>query len=109
MLACRRALEFAVDAGFAKLVIKGDKATVMKSIASLPAIMSRLGNVYADIHLLAAGSRCNSFNGVERSANIVAHSLAHYASSIDEDIIWMEESPPPALEALYLDPVPFNE
>lgn len=33
----------------------------------------------------------------------VAHSLAHYAKHLDEDIVWLEDSPPPALEALYLD------
>lgn len=35
VLACWRALEFAVDASFAELVLEGDNATVMKSIVSL--------------------------------------------------------------------------
>nr|POE84676.1 hypothetical protein CFP56_76437 [Quercus suber] len=34
VLVCRKALEFAVDAGFSELVIKGDNISVMKSIAS---------------------------------------------------------------------------
>ena len=34
VLACRKALEFAMDAGFSKLVIEGDNISVMKSIAS---------------------------------------------------------------------------
>lgn len=34
VLACRKALEFAVDAGFSELVIEGDNISVMKSIAS---------------------------------------------------------------------------
>ena len=38
-----------------------------------------------------------------RSANRVAHSLAHYARHIDKDIVWLEDSPPPTLEALYMD------
>ena len=37
-----------------------------------------------------------------RSANNVAHSLARHAKHID-DVVWLEESPPSALEALYLD------
>ncbi|KAK9996031.1 hypothetical protein SO802_020717 [Lithocarpus litseifolius] len=58
VLACHRALELAVDAGFAGLEIEGDNATVMKSLASLRAIKSRLGNIYKDICVLAAGCSC---------------------------------------------------
>ena len=99
VLACRRALEFAMDAGFEELVIEGDNAMVMKSISSLRALRIRLGNIYVDIHLLATGSRCQSFGCVKHTVNTVAHSLACYVRLIDEDIFWMEESPPPAIEA----------
>ena len=107
-LACRIALEFAVDAGFEELVVEGDNATVMKSISSLRALRSRLGNVYGDIHYLAVGSRCLSFGSVKRIANTVAHSLARFARLIDENIVWMEKSPPPAIDALYLDSISLN-
>ena len=40
---------------------------------------------------------------IRRSANRVAHSLARYVRHIDNDIVWLEDSPPPALEALYVD------
>lgn len=53
VLACRGALESAVDAGFARLEIEGDNATVMKSLASLRAIKSRLG--YLRRHPCARG------------------------------------------------------
>ena len=109
VLACRRALMFAVDAGFEELMIEGDNSTIINSIASLWALRSRLGNIHANIHLLATGSRCKSFSCVKCEANSVAHSLARYARNIDEDIFWMEESPPPALEALYLDSLSLNE
>ena len=109
VLACRRVFEFAVDAGFEELVIEGDNATDMKSITSLKALRSRMGNIYANIHLLATGGRCQSFSCVKRNANTVAHSLARYARLIDEDIFLMEESPPLALEALYLDSISLNE
>ena len=38
-----------------------------------------------------------------QSANNVGHSLSRYARQIDENIVWLKDSPPPALEALYLD------
>ena len=40
---------------------------------------------------------------VHREANSVAHSLARHAKNVDDDIVWMEDSPTPALEALYGD------
>ena len=109
VLAFRRALEFTVDAGFEELVIEGDNATGMKSITSLRALQSIMGNIYADIRFLAAGSRCRSFSCDKHNANTVAHFLARYARLIDEDIFWMEESPPLAHESLYLDSISLNE
>ena len=33
-LACRKAMEFAIDAGFSKLVMEGDNSVVMSSVSS---------------------------------------------------------------------------
>ena len=54
VLACRRALEFTIEAGFTELVLEGDNSTVMKSITSPQPNMSRLGHVYEDIKCIAA-------------------------------------------------------
>lgn len=40
---------------------------------------------------------------VKCTANTVAHSLAQYAKNIADETVWLEESPSPALEALYFD------
>ena len=109
VLAYRRALEFAVDDGFEGLMVEGDNSTVIRCISSLRALRSRLGNIYADIYVLATGSKCKSFSFVKCEANSVAHSLARYAKSIVEDIFWMEETPPPAREAVSLDSMFLNE
>ena len=34
LLACRRAIEFAVDAGFSRLIIEGDNSNVIQAISS---------------------------------------------------------------------------
>ena len=34
-LACRKAIEFAVDAGFSKLVIERDNSSIMKVVSAL--------------------------------------------------------------------------
>ena len=105
VLACRQAMEFAIDAGFTDLIVEGDNSTVMKSIVLAQTDWSRLGNIYDDIRCLAGRMRHVEFQGVRRSANGVAHSLARFAKHISEDIVWLVESPPPALEALYLDSI----
>ena len=38
---------------------------------------------------------------VKRSANLVAHLLARYAREVSNEVIWLEDSPPSAMEALY--------
>ena len=49
VLACHRALEFAIDIGFSKLMIEGDSAQALNSIWSNDANQSRLGHVIVDI------------------------------------------------------------
>ena len=58
--------------------------------------LSRLGHVIEDIQVLISGLRCADVGWVKRSANLVA-------KNISDDVIWLEDSPPPALESLYHD------
>ena len=103
VLACRRALEFAVEVGFSDLIMEGDNANVMRSIVSTQADWSRLGTIFDDIRCLAGRLRRVEFRTIRRAANGAAHSLARFARNIREEIVWLEEDPPPALEALYVD------
>ena len=109
VLACRKALEFALDSGFRDLVVEGDNITVMRTMVSPRPNRSKLGHIYVDICMLASGFRSLSVECVKRSANSVAHCLARHACQLDEDMVWLEESPP-ALQALYfLDSMSLNE
>lgn len=92
-----------MDVGFTEVVLEGDCIRVMRSIQSNGMNNSGLGHIYGDIHCLAAGFRAWSVNYVKHITNSVAHSLAKYARQIDDEQVWLEESPPPALEALYFD------
>ena len=103
MLACRKALEFAMDAGFSNMVIEGDNATVMNYLSNSRVAQSRLGHLYGDIQCMVAGLHVFSVNCVACSANSAAHSLACFARCIIDEVVWLEESPPPAFEALYFD------
>ena len=53
ILACRKALEFSINAGFSKLAIEGNNANVMGSITSTGVNQSRLGYIIKDIQSLA--------------------------------------------------------
>ena len=49
VMACRKALEFAIDAGFTEIILEGDNAMVMKMISQAQPNLSRLGLIYEDI------------------------------------------------------------
>ena len=102
-------MEFAIDAGFSELIVEGGNWMVMKAVSSTTPNWSRLGVIYDDIGCLAAGLRCVSFSCTWHSANSVAHSLACYANVLDEEVVRLEDLPPPACDALYFDSTFLNE
>ena len=65
VLACRRALEFTIDAGFSELVIEGDNANIMRSISSTSLDRSRLGHVVEDIQCLIRGLRWGTISCIK--------------------------------------------
>ena len=103
VLVCRHAVEFALGLGFRELVIGGDSATVMRNITDFGTFSYRLSHIFLDIHSFLVGLSCFSISYIHREGNSVAHSLARFAKHISDDVIWIEDSPPPALESLYLD------
>ena len=98
ILACQKALEFAVEAGFQD-VVEGDNVTIMNGLTIVKPGNSLLGNIYEDARRLAMRFRSVSASCVRRSANGVAHSLARFARQLSEDYVWLEEQPIPAIEA----------
>ena len=104
LLACWRGLEFAVDAGFSRLIIEGDNSNVIHAISSSEENNSLFGNVVDDIRHLIRGLLWSEVCCIRRGGNRVAYALAQHAKhTLDEDLYWMEESPPPAMDALYHD------
>ncbi|KAK9993390.1 hypothetical protein SO802_023093 [Lithocarpus litseifolius] len=103
LLAGRKAVEFATDVGFSELVIEGDNRNVMKALSSSLDDRSLLGNVVDDVRHLVYGMHWINFSCIRRGGNRVAHALVQHARNISEDVFWLEDSPPPALNALYQD------
>ena len=103
VMACCKSLEFAVDAGFTEVILEGDNAMVMKTVSQAQPIFSRLGLIYEDIWCLATYFRSISVDCVRHGANSVTHALTRFAKLIENETVWMEEDPPLAMDALYLD------
>ena len=76
-------------------------ATISTNVAN----QSMLGNVVEDIHQLLHGLNWVKISCTKRSGNQVAHTLAHYARHVSEDMYWMEEVPTSAMAALYKDSI----
>ena len=101
MLACRKVIEFTMDDGFSKLVIKGDNANVIKAISSSMANLSLIWNVVEDIHHLIHGLHWVNICCTRSRGKKVAHAPAQHARNISNDMYWMEDSSTPAMETLY--------
>ncbi|KAK9993463.1 hypothetical protein SO802_023166 [Lithocarpus litseifolius] len=96
LLAYRRAIKFAVDAGFSRLVIKGDNSNAIQAISSSEENTSLYGNVVEDIRHLIRGLLWSDICCIRRGENRVAHALAQHARhALDEDLYWVEDLPPP--------------
>ena len=94
--------------GISDLIIEGDNVSVMRVVASNCMDGSRLGNILEDIHCLVSALRWCFVSCVKRSANTVAHSLARFARNVSDELVWIEDSPQPAREALYTDLLIFS-
>ena len=103
LLTCRKAVEFAINVGFSKLVLEGDNVNVMQAISSQEANISLLGNVVEDIKHLIRGLQWVSISHTRCTGNKVAHVLVQHARTSIEDLCWIEDSPPLVIEQLYHD------
>ena len=74
-LACRKAVEVAMDLGFRGVTLEGDDISVMSSISSAGINRARLGFVYDEC--MGRGFKTFHVNHVRsRTTNTVAHSLS---------------------------------
>ena len=76
----------------------------MQAISSVRINGSLLGYVVDDICHLVHCLEWARISITRRGENKVPHALAQHArNSLDNDVNWMEDSPPPAVEALIQD------
>ena len=78
-----RALYFAKDRGFTKLVLEGDALGVINKVNDNTFDLSMIGNFVSEVKLIRRHFLVCSVNHVFRKANKVAHILARDALSFD--------------------------
>ncbi|MBA0692896.1 hypothetical protein Goari_010419 [Gossypium aridum] len=101
--ACERALHFALDMGFRKVVLEGDSLTVIKKLNSIVADRSVLSPISQHIRVLAGVFEEVTYNFVPREANKAAHELAMVGRNLKLPYFWVEEAPSSVVEVAELD------
>ncbi|XP_075665466.1 uncharacterized protein LOC142635146 [Castanea sativa] len=109
VLACRRAVKFSREVGFSQVIIEGDCLNVMRALSVSTENSSMLGHIYEDIKFNFREMQVLSINWVKRGGNMVAYTLAKHARNLINDLYWIEDTPPPAVDTLYYDSLHFNE
>ena len=102
VLAACRALVFAKELGFDRVVVEGDSANTITSINGGHMDLSAMGHVLLDIKSLISCFSFISIQHINREGNCVAHKLARQAASVPF-LVWMESVPPDDFEVYQLD------
>ncbi|MBA0848268.1 hypothetical protein Goshw_030386, partial [Gossypium schwendimanii] len=91
--ACERALYFALDMGFRKVVLEGDSLTVIKKLNLNIVDRSVLSPISQHILFLAGSFKEVTYPFVPREANKAAHELAMDGRNRQFPCFWVEEAP----------------
>ena len=92
MLATCRALVFAKELGFDRVIVEGDSANTITSINGGQMDLSAMGHVLLDIKSLFSCFSYISVQHINREGNCVAHKLARRAANVPF-LVWMESVP----------------
>ena len=93
-MAATTALEFASELGVRQAILEGDSLAVMKALREDEQPLSPTGLLLEDVRFFSQSFEELLYSHTEREGNFVAYSLARYANSIPEFLVWMEDIPP---------------
>lgn len=93
VLATRRALIFAKELGFDRVILEGDSKIAVRAMNSEDYSGAPFGHIISDIKALSSHFRSLVFHHTHRQGNKVAHSLARAACNFSLFCTWMEEVP----------------
>ena len=108
VIVARRALVFAKELRFERVMVEGDSEVIVKAIREKSLLSSVLGHILEDIHVLSSSFSSISFHHIKRIGNCVAHRLAR-RSFCNPLLVWMEEVPPDIVDVYNYDLSLLNE
>ncbi|XP_075633885.1 uncharacterized protein LOC142606414 [Castanea sativa] len=93
VLAARRALIFAKELGFDRVILEGDSEIAIRAMKSEDYSSAPFGHIILDIKALSSHFRSLVFHHTRRRGNKVTHSLARATCNFSPFCTWMEEVP----------------
>ncbi|XP_075656037.1 uncharacterized protein LOC142626133 [Castanea sativa] len=93
-MAAATALVFASELGVRQAILEGDSMAVIKALKEFEDTLSPSGLLLEDIRMFSQRFDTFLYSHTRREGNSVAHSLARYALSIPNFLVWIEDVPP---------------
>ena len=92
-LACLKAVQFALEIGFTRVVFEGDSAVIINALLHSAGELASFGNILDDIRLHSSIFQFVKFVHVSRNCNSVADALAKKDKSNVGTQVWLHDLP----------------
>ena len=92
-LADIKAMDFGMHMGFMRVMMEGDALNIVNRIIRTTPNLSNIGLLVEEARTLMRRFQLCSTQCDRREANIVPHTLAQIALSLDNDLYWVDECP----------------
>ena len=102
-LACRRAVQFALEIGLREVIFEGDSAPVIQAILTGSGDQSAYGNIIDYICCQAAALQFSNFYHVKRNCNLVTDALAKKAKNYTGLQVSLEDLPKDIVHKVFFD------
>ena len=93
VVACQRAVQFALEIGLTQVVVEGDSVTVIEALKNATGQFASYGNILDDIRFQSTNFQFIDFSFTSRACNSVADALAKKANSGVGLQVWLEDLP----------------
>ena len=107
-MAATIALVFASELGVRRAILEGDSMAVIKALKEFEYPLSPSGLLLEDIRMCSQKFDTMLYSHTKRESNSVAHSLARYAISIPDFLVWIKDVPPHIQHLVQADLVCFS-
>ena len=87
------ALSFAFDVGVKRAVLEGDSMAVISGLREDGMVLEPYGLLLEDVRILSQQFDELHYSHTKREGNSLAYSLARYAVSIPDFLVWMKDVP----------------